>query len=192
MAEHLWEIQPGESAKAFAAFAVYRRLGSTRTVEETWRQYRSRPGDGHEPSGQHAAPRAMPYFSEWAVKWRWQEHALAWDQEQADIERELQEQAGGSMRRRFASANSCEEKPESHTHRGRRLLMRLLQGMNAGQLDRLGALDLLPQPPEDLDALRGRPEAGPPSHGGALGRDPPGDRHARDGSHPCRSPALRL
>ncbi len=99
MARHLWEAMEGESARAFGGFEIYRQLGPNRTVEDAWRRCWSRPGTRRQRGDHTSPPRVMPYFSKWAVLWEWRKRALAWDEEQAAIERdqrldrELQEKA---------------------------------------------------------------------------------------------------
>jgi hypothetical protein len=68
-----WERQPGETAKAFKAFCVYRDMGLDRTLTAAWRlmAVNSRRKRG--------ANRAV---QEWYQKNRWKERARAWDNEQ--------------------------------------------------------------------------------------------------------------
>ncbi len=146
-ARPLWEPLPGERPKAFAAFELYRQLGPGRSVEEAWRRYRV---GAAAPSSRSRTPsRAMPYFSEWAVKYRWQERARAWDAEQAEIERdqrldrELQARAQ-EHEEELRQRQLMREEARAARTTGRRLLLRLLQGVDAGQLEHLKVVDLLP------------------------------------------------
>jgi hypothetical protein len=141
-----WERQEGESAKAFSAFEIYRRLGPARTVAEAWRQYWSLSG-AHNAG--EAPPRVMPYFSQWAVQWRWQERALAWDddlaarardeEEDRELERLRQEKEEELRQRQL-----MREEARAARTVGRRVLLRALQGIEVGQLDDLNVPDLLP------------------------------------------------
>ena len=146
---HPWEPMPGESARAFAAFELYRRLGPGRTVEEAWRQYWSRPGTRRDRSLTSMPPRVMPYFSEWAVRWGWRERALAWDAEQADIERdqrldrELQERAR-EHEEALRPRQLMREEARAARAVARRVLLRTLHTVDAGQLDQMSVTDLLP------------------------------------------------
>ncbi len=66
-----WERQPGEPARAFAAFAVYRDCGGRRSLAEACRRFY---GDG----GSTAKVRCL---ERWSATWRWVERAGAWDAE---------------------------------------------------------------------------------------------------------------
>ncbi len=146
-ARPLWEPLPGERPKAFVAFEFYRQLGPGRSVPEAWRRYWSRPGAGHHRPGE--PPPVMPYFWEWSRQYRWQERARAWDAEQAEIERdqrldrELQARAHEHAEELRQRQLRREEARAARTT-GRRLLLRLLQGIDGGQLDHLKVVDLLP------------------------------------------------
>jgi hypothetical protein len=141
-----WERQEGESAKAFSAFEIYRRLGPARTVAEAWRQYWSLSGGRGTGA---APPRVMPYFSEWAVQWRWQERALAWEddlaarardeEEDRELERLRQEKEEDLRQRQL-----MREEARAARAVARRVLLRTLQTVDAGQLDQMGVADLLP------------------------------------------------
>jgi len=64
MAE-LWERQPGEGSKAYAAFCVYRDLGPERSLEKV-RQNLDKP-------------RTRKWLGDWSVKYNWVERAQAYD-----------------------------------------------------------------------------------------------------------------
>jgi hypothetical protein len=146
-----WERQEGERAKAFAAFECYRVLGPTRSLGAAWERYCLRPGGRRDR--EHADPdgdRGFPgYWGRWSARWRWQERALAWDAEQADIERderldrELQARAREheeEMRQR----QLMREEARAARAVARRVLLRTLQTVDAGQLDQMNVPDLLP------------------------------------------------
>jgi hypothetical protein len=145
----LWEPMKSEGSRAYAAFELYRRLGPERTVEEAWRQYWSRPGTRRDHPSISPPPRVMPYFSEWAVQWRWRERALAWDAEQADIERderldrELQARAR-EHEEELRQRQLMREEARAARAVARRVLLRTLQTVDAGQLDQMNVPDLLP------------------------------------------------
>lgn len=71
-AEPLWERQPGESARAFAAFAMYRDLGPARSAAKT--------GNVIGKSSRHV--------EEWCSAWGWVERAAAWDDNADRLQRE--------------------------------------------------------------------------------------------------------
>jgi len=149
MGKHVWESMQGESALAFSAFELYRRLGPGRTIEEAWRQYWSRPGTRRRRTAGTSPPRVMPYFSKWAVAWHWRERALAWDNEQAEIERdqqldrELQEKARGHEEELRQRRLWMEEARAARTF-ARRMLKRALEGIDAKEIDGMTVREILP------------------------------------------------
>jgi hypothetical protein len=81
-----WKRQPREGEEAFAAFEVYRGLGSSRTLERV--------------SLEH--PRALPTLKVWSAKWDWVERCRAWDNFlQAERDRVAVAQARSWERRRL-------------------------------------------------------------------------------------------
>jgi hypothetical protein len=68
-----WERQPAEPPKAFRAFALYRDLGSRRSLDAVCRQlYRTQTGRKRASTG---------CVQEWSRRWRWVSRAAAWDDE---------------------------------------------------------------------------------------------------------------
>lgn len=65
-----FERLPGESAKAFAAFMVYLKLGPERSNTKTSRKHR----------------KAIALINTWSSKWQWVERAAAFDEHFAKIE----------------------------------------------------------------------------------------------------------
>jgi len=89
-----WEKQRGESAKAFAAFQIYRDLGSRRShikVEEALKETR-------------AAGPAM--VRDWSTRWSWVERVDAYDREQDRKARLDHDQALSDARRTQAMAGT--------------------------------------------------------------------------------------
>lgn len=82
-----WERQPGESAKAFAAFTVYRNLPAT---ERSLTRLASDKVCHRSQGGR------------WSGQWRWVERAAAWDAELDRIAREKQIEAVEKMNERHA------------------------------------------------------------------------------------------
>lgn len=64
--EHPWERQPGESQRAFAAFAVYRDLGPSRSISAVAR----------------ITGRTRSLIGDWSARYRWVERAAAFDREE--------------------------------------------------------------------------------------------------------------
>lgn len=58
-----WDCQPGETAKAYQAFVIYRDLGPDRTVQRT----------ANELAKNYTTVNA------WSRKWEWAARAAAWD-----------------------------------------------------------------------------------------------------------------
>jgi len=61
----LWERQPGESTKAYAAFCAYRDLGPERSIEKAGQMLDK--------------PRSKKWLGEWSSKYHWVERARAYD-----------------------------------------------------------------------------------------------------------------
>ena len=151
MPEHSWERQQGESAKAFAAFECYRMLGPERTLQAAWEKHYTRPGTLRERQrkGKERASQFPGYWGAWASKWRWRERAGAWDEEVAALARDQELD-------RALKARAAEQEEETRQRQlmreeawaartvARRFLRRLMQGVEAGQLDRLSVAELLP------------------------------------------------
>lgn len=78
-AEAPWEQQPGESAKAFEAFAAYRDMGAERSLRKLTQQLHKN----------------LTTIRDWSVKWNWQERVRAYDRE---LDRQAREQAVRSVR----------------------------------------------------------------------------------------------
>jgi hypothetical protein len=151
MPEQPWERQQGESTKAFTAFECYRMLGPERSLQAAWEKHSTRPGTLRERQ-QNSTKRArhLPgYWGAWASKWCWTARAAAWDEQVAALARDQELD-------RALQARAAEQEEELRQHQlmreearaartvGRRLLMRILQGVEAGQLDQMAVPDLLP------------------------------------------------
>lgn len=92
---NLWERQPGESARAFAAFQVYRDLGPGRSLDEVARRLHRGPGEGQKRA-------RTGRISDWSSQWRWVERARAWDDELDRVACAEQARAVKEMNRRHA------------------------------------------------------------------------------------------
>jgi len=75
----LWERQPGESTKAYAAFCVYRDLGTERSLEKAGQMLDK--------------PRTRKWLGEWSAKYKWVERAKAYDDYIEKRKREEKEKA---------------------------------------------------------------------------------------------------
>jgi hypothetical protein len=87
-----YERQPGESAKAYAAFTAFRDLGPGRSVLKAYRQE-----TGKEPARQPSGT-----WIGWAARWHWHDRAEAWDAELDRQNRAAQEEARRQMGERHA------------------------------------------------------------------------------------------
>lgn len=74
-----WEQQPGESAKAFEAFAIYRDMGAERSLRKLTQQLHKN----------------LTTIRDWSVKWNWQERVRAYDR---DLDRQAHAQAVREVR----------------------------------------------------------------------------------------------
>jgi len=149
MAEHVWERQQGESPEAFAAFECYRRLPpDERSLQRAWEQYRNRPGNARERS-KETAGKPHGHWTRWMRRWRWQERALAWDEQVAalardqELERELKARLA-EQEEEIRQRELMRQEARAARAVGRRVLQRVLQGVEGGQLEQLQLAELLP------------------------------------------------
>jgi hypothetical protein len=92
--------QPGESARAFAAFCCYRDLGPRRSLREACRRFY----DGETPG-------KVRQLERWSAAWGWGGRAAAWDEELDRQARETQERERRGMAERHARlAVACQDK----------------------------------------------------------------------------------
>lgn len=85
-----WEMQKGETSKAFQAFCVYRDLGYERSI----------------PKVCEALKKNKTTITDWCSKYEWVNRAAAWDEEQDRIVREKQIKDIVKMRQRHAKIAS--------------------------------------------------------------------------------------
>lgn len=70
---HTYEQMAGESSKAFEAFALYRDMGSQRSMRQV----------------EQRLNKSLTLLAKWSKKWNWQERIRAYD---ADLDRKTQAQ----------------------------------------------------------------------------------------------------
>jgi len=157
MPEHPWARQAGETAKAFDAFELFRRLGPNRTVQAAWDQYWDRPGNRRKAGGKQAG-QAQGYFRAWSSRHHWHERAVAWDDEVAALARDRE--LDGELKARVAEQE--EERRQRQLRReearaaravGRRGLLRILQEIEGQKLDTMGLAELIPHLKKFLEAV---------------------------------------
>lgn len=90
-----WERQPGEPARAYGAFCIYRDLPPH---ERSLRAVAERLGGKRSETGR----RSTRPLERWSSRWRWVERAARWDEEQDRRAREAQIRAVKDMRERHA------------------------------------------------------------------------------------------
>lgn len=107
------DARPDESAKAYAAFLDYIRLGPTRSLRKLLEQYRVqsevKPGTENPPT------RRLATLSDWSVKYEWQARLRAyfeerrqrdqaeWEERQREV-RQLDWDIGGALRQQVVQA----------------------------------------------------------------------------------------
>jgi hypothetical protein len=96
-----WDQQAGESAKAYAAFCLYRDLGPRRSLDAASRRYHGSEWERQGPPGGRL-PRASGTVRRWAQCWNWPARARAWDQESERIKQAEQHAAIQEMAERHA------------------------------------------------------------------------------------------
>lgn len=91
----LWERQPGESAKAFEAFAAYRDMGVNRSIRKA----------------AQSLNKAVTTLAEWSTKHEWVKRCAAWDAEQDRITRnELLADMAATRKRQRKNAQRMQER----------------------------------------------------------------------------------
>jgi hypothetical protein len=97
-----WDRLPGESAKAYAAFGLYRELGPRRSLDEASRLYHAQPAPDGSRRPTDPKRRASGLIRRWAERWNWTGRALAWDHEVEQGKRQQQREAIQEMAERHA------------------------------------------------------------------------------------------
>jgi hypothetical protein len=85
----VWERQPGESSKAYAAFCIYRDLGTERSLDKALAAANKKPTNRR-------------HWSRWMDKYNWLERARAYDDYLERKKREEKEKAILEMAERHA------------------------------------------------------------------------------------------
>jgi hypothetical protein len=97
-----WEQLPGESAKAYTAFGLYRDQGPRRSLEEASRAYHRRSAPAVNTTGTGRRRGASGQIRRWAQRWNWSARARAWDQELERVKWSKQVEASAEMAERHA------------------------------------------------------------------------------------------
>lgn len=111
--EMAWERLPGESAKAFAAFMVYRDFGPGRDVNSAYRSTTQQQSNCNK-----IAPR---HWRSWSTTFRWFDRAAAYD---AHLDRQRVEAAAQATRDASAEAVARREAVPEYEYRAGRLGMK--------------------------------------------------------------------
>ena len=91
----LWEKQPGETPRAFEAFACYRDMGVNRSLRKVVQ----------------ALDKNLTTIAEWSSKYDWVKRVEAWDVEQDRIaRRELIAEQAATRKRQRQQAQAMQEK----------------------------------------------------------------------------------
>jgi hypothetical protein len=83
----IWERRPGESARAYAAFCVYRDLGPGRSLNLAYGEWRRAQGCAGD------AAKAAGYWAEWSSGFEWVARAEAYDGHLEALKRAAREDA---------------------------------------------------------------------------------------------------
>jgi hypothetical protein len=97
-----WDQLSGESAKAYAAFCIYRDLGLRRSVDEASRHYHRKTPQSETQPAPTRKREASGQIRLWAERWNWVARAMAWDQELEQVKRSKQLEAIDEMAERHA------------------------------------------------------------------------------------------
>lgn len=82
-----WERRTGESARAYAAFCVYRDLGAARSLNLAYGEWRRAQGGSGDPA------KAAGYWAEWSSGHEWVARAAAYDGHLEALRRAAREDA---------------------------------------------------------------------------------------------------
>ena len=135
-----WKRQKGEGSKAYWAFLRYRDLGPGRSVAKAV---------GARQAAKQGKARYFHWWRRWAAKWHWRERAQAWDDHVHELDESRRLDRELEARRAEAEENERQRtlrREEARAARavGRRIVLRILQGVEGGQLEEMSVPDLLP------------------------------------------------
>jgi hypothetical protein len=114
-----WEQLPGESARAFGAFAAYRDLGPRRSLRAAAQTFYGRASAARERQ-----------LDKWSHAFRWVERANAWDRHLDAQARQAQEEARREM-------------VERHVKEARALQAKAVERLRSLRPEELGPAELL-------------------------------------------------
>jgi hypothetical protein len=114
-----WERQPGESARAFGAFCVYRDLGPRRSLRAAAEKFYQR-----------SSAAVLRQCNTWSSAFHWVERASAWDKHLDAEARRAQEEARREMAERQA-------------REARALQAKAVERLKALKAEELGPADVL-------------------------------------------------
>jgi hypothetical protein len=105
MSEFLWERLDGagESARAFAAFLIYRDMGAARSLDKAFAHFH-----GDQASGKRAPGR----WHQWSAQYQWPDRAAAWDAMLRSRELAQREAAQAAEAERWAARRAAEAERE--------------------------------------------------------------------------------
>lgn len=100
----VWERQTSEPSRAYAAFLVFRNLGHGRSLSEAYKRWKAEEDATPQGEAPRLAGGDKPEVSwpasnwrRWRERWKWDERATAWDDEQR-AETETREAAARAAR----------------------------------------------------------------------------------------------
>jgi hypothetical protein len=87
---------PGESAKAYEAFSIYRDMGVGRSLQSAWQNSKNE----ESKKGEQKRSKTVPgYWKQWSTKYKWRSRCKAYDDHQAEIKRKIKEEEGNGQYR---------------------------------------------------------------------------------------------
>lgn len=113
-----WTMQPGESARAYEAFRIYRDAGRQRSLRKTALEFYGRENPG-----------AVRQVADWSTRWSWVDRVRAWEEEQDRIYRE-------------EAAEAVREMGERHAKLAVAMLSKVVQRLQNLPADELGPRDV--------------------------------------------------
>lgn len=86
---------PGETAKAYDAFSIYRDMGFSRSVDSAWWS----STDEYKNGGDKGGKTVPGYWKTWSTKFKWRSRCEAYDDRQAETKRKIKEEEEGEQYR---------------------------------------------------------------------------------------------
>jgi hypothetical protein len=161
MAERaIWQRQEGETSRQYAAFCVYRDMGTERSIRKAAKAHLASPlkraSGGHQQRRYRTHPDPARYLRTVARKWlewsrtqNWVARAQAWDDHVHELDESRRLDRELEARRVEAEENERQRRLRREEARaartvGRQILLRVLKAIDSRELEGLPLSSILP------------------------------------------------